>query len=135
MPALVDTPIDTKIKLAALWASVMSCYIYCDYFALYVPGKLEGMMQGSMGSLGQVSQGVLMGTSIMMAIPSLMILLSVALPARFGRWLNILVGVAYTALLALLAFSVEWQFYRFFAGLEAVLTATAVVLAWRWPRA
>ena len=40
------------MKLSALWASTMFCYIYCDYFELYVPGKLDGMLQGKIGPLG-----------------------------------------------------------------------------------
>ena len=31
---LDDFKVHTKIKLAALWASVMFCYIYADYFGL-----------------------------------------------------------------------------------------------------
>jgi hypothetical protein len=135
MPTLVDVVIDTKLKLAALWASTMSCYIYCDYFALYIPGKLDGVMQGQMGPLGAVSQGVLLGTSVLMAIPATMIFLSVALPARRNRMLNLVVGTCYTLLLALLAVTAQWYFYKFFAALEAALTAMAVWLAWRWPRA
>ena len=134
MASLVDAPIDIKLKLAALWAATMSCYIYCDYFALYVPGKLDGMMHGQMGPLGAVSQGVLLGTSLLMAVPALMIFLSAALPARPNRILNIVVGAFYTLLLALLAVTASWYFYKFFAALEALLTALAAWLAWKWPR-
>ena len=41
--ALQDSTIDVKIKLAALWTSVMFLYIYADYFGLYVPGVLRSM--------------------------------------------------------------------------------------------
>lgn len=135
MAALSDAPVNIKVKLATLWAATMSCYIYCDYFALYIPGKLQSMLDGSMGPLGKVTQDVLLGTSVLMAVPSLMIVLSVVLPARANRLLNLVVGAAYTALLALLAWTAGWNFYKFFAVLEAILTATAVRLAWRWPRA
>jgi hypothetical protein len=30
--ALVDERIPTRTKLSALWASVMFCYVYGDYF-------------------------------------------------------------------------------------------------------
>ena len=30
----------TPLKLSALWASLMFCYVYGDYLGLYVPGKL-----------------------------------------------------------------------------------------------
>lgn len=133
MSQLSDLVVHTKVKLAALWASVMSCYIYCDYFELFVPGKLESIRQGRIGPLA-VSQGALLGTAIMMAIPSLMIFMSVALPARHGRILNIVFGVLYTLLLAAIAATAQWYFYRFFAALEAALTGLAVWYAWKWPR-
>lgn len=135
MPKLVDAPVPPKLKLAALWASTMSCYIYCDYFQLYVPGKLAGMQAGQMGPLGPVTQQVLLGTAVLMAIPSLMIFLAVALPARANRAVNVVVGTLYTLLLGLICFSSSWHFYRFFAGLEAALTALVVWTAWRWPKA
>ena len=86
--ALEDIQIPVKFKLSALWASVMFCYIYGDYFGLYQPGKLRGMLDGRMVPLGPTTQGVLLGTSIMMAIPSIMVFLSLALKPRLSRALG-----------------------------------------------
>lgn len=135
MKQLMDSPIPTKLKLSALWASTMFCYIYCDYFELYTPGKLESMLKGDMGPIGSPTEGVLFGLSAMMAIPSLMVFLSVALPARYNKRLNIVVGTLFTLLMALLAYFSTWYFYKFFAGLETVLTALIVWYAWKWPTA
>ena len=135
MSQLSDLTIHTKLKLSGLWASTMFCYIYCDYFELYVPGKLDSMLQGEMGPLGAVTQEVLMGTSILMAIPSLMVFLSVALPARYNRILNIVFGAFFTLLLALTTYTAGWYFYKFFAAIETVLTALVVWYAWKWPKA
>lgn len=122
-----------QLKLAALWTSVMFCYIYCDYFELYTPGKLQAMLQSRLGPLGPATQGALLGTSLMMAIPSLMIFLSVALAPRLNRWLNLVFGTLYTVLMAMLAIEADWHFYQGFALLEAAMTALAVGYAWRWP--
>lgn len=132
---LEDIEIHTKFKLSALWASTMFCYIYCDYFQLYVPGKLAAMSSGKIGPLGAVTQGVLLGTSILMAIPSLMIAFSLVLAPLISRWLNIVFGLLYTILLALIAFETEWYFYKFFATVEAMLTALIVWYAWNWSKA
>jgi len=43
----MNSEIDVRIKISALWASVMFCYIYADYFGLYVPGALQRMLNGS----------------------------------------------------------------------------------------
>ena len=135
MNQLINSPIPTKLKLSALWASTMFCYVYCDYFELYTPGKLESMLQGNLGPMGSVTPGVLIGLSAMMAVPSLMVFLSVALPARYNKLLNIVVGAFFTLLMALLMYSAGWYFYKFFAGIETVLTALVVWYAWRWPTA
>ena len=39
----VDAPVPVRLKLAALWTSAMFCYLYADYFGLFIPGTLEGM--------------------------------------------------------------------------------------------
>ena len=126
-----DAAVHVKIKLAGIWASVMFCYIYADYFGLYVPGKLQHMLAGTMGPLGHVSQGVLLGTSIMMAIPSIMIFLCLATPARLNRALNIAFGALYT--LIILVTMWDWWFFIFFGVIEVTLTLLAVWYAWRWP--
>lgn len=131
--ALADPPVPTRIKLAALWASVMFCYVYGDYFELYVPGKLQDMLNGHM-ALGAVTQGLLTGTAMLMAVPSLMIFLSVALPAVVSRWLNVGAGVFYATIMTLILINGAWMFYMVFAALEVLLTALVVWTAWRWPR-
>lgn len=130
MPTQAAVP--TPVKLALLWASVTLCYLYCDYFELYVPGKLSGMLAGQMQPLGPVTQQVLLGAGALLLVPCLMVALSVLLPPRAARWANVVAGAAYTALMALFVVSVGWHFYRLYAFAEAVLTATIVWQAWSW---
>ena len=130
---LDDLKIHVRFKLSALWASVMFCYIYADYFGLHVPGKLAAMMQGKMGPLGQVTQGILVGTSVMLAVPSVMIFLSLALKPNVNRWLNIVLGVIYT-LIILATLPGSWAFYLFYGTVEIVLTTLVVWYAWRWAK-
>lgn len=131
---LDDAPVSVRVKLSLLWASVMLCYIYCDYFELYVPGKLQKMLDGLIGPLGAVTQGVLFGTAVMMAIPSLLVFLSVALPATFSRLANIVLGIVYSLIMLMVVLSPAWVFYRFFGVLEMALTMLIVWYAWTWPR-
>jgi len=132
---LEDLKPPVRLVLAALWTSTMFCYLYCDYFELYTPGKLASMLDGRIGPLGAATQGVLAGVSLMMMAPSLMIALSLLLPATVCRWTNLVFGAIFTAMLAMLAFATPWLFYRGFAAVEALLTALIVITAWRWPRA
>lgn len=131
--ALEDPKVNVKTKLSALWASVMFCYVYGDYFGLYGNGKLAEMMEGKIGPLGEATQGVLVGVSAMMAIPSAMVFLSLAMPPVLNRWLNLLLGLAYTAIM-LMTMRGAPTFYVFMGVIEVLLTLLIVWHAWAWPR-
>jgi Family of unknown function (DUF6326) len=131
--AFDDIKIHVKIKLSALWASVMFCYLYGDYFGLYQPGKLQGMLEGKMAPLGPTTQGVLLFTSVSMAIPAVMVFLSLALKANLSRWANIILGVVYTVFV-LITMPGAWAFYLFLGSVDVVLTALIVWYAWNWPK-
>ncbi len=130
--ALDDIKIHVKLKLSALWASVMFCYIYADYFGLYVPGSLQGMLEGKIAPLGPTTQGVLVATSAMMAVPSVMVFLSLALKPALGRPANIVLGALYT--LIILTTMWGWAFYVFYGVIEVALTSLIVWHAWNWPK-
>lgn len=136
-PALLsDTPVPVRYKLAALWTAVMFCYVYGDYFSLFVPGELQRMMDGKTG-VGPATPQTLLLFAVLMTPPPLMIFFSLALKAPACRWTNIVVGTLYTLLMLLIFFTTmeKWMlFYEYFALLESVLTGTAVWLAWKWPR-
>ncbi|MEG9434055.1 DUF6326 family protein [Terriglobus sp. ADX1] len=129
---LDDIKVHTKFKLSALWCSVMFCYIYGDYFELYQSGKLQQMLAGRT-ALGPATQATLLGMSTLMAIPSLMIALSLLLPATANRWLNIVLGVLYSVIM-LLAIQGSWHFYVLFGLIEIALTVAIVWYAWIWPK-
>jgi hypothetical protein len=131
-PALSDIKVHVRFKLSALWASLMFCYIYGDYFGLYVPGQLQGMLDGA-GPTGPVSQGSLIGTALLLAVPGLMVFLSLALSPRLCRWLNVGLGLFYTAIM-LFTMPGAWWFYITLGVIEVALSLLIVAYAWRWPR-
>jgi hypothetical protein len=55
-----------RLKLAALWASLMFLYIYADYFMLYTGNTIKNMMNGIMGPLGPANDKIMIGVSILM---------------------------------------------------------------------
>ena len=133
MSQLKDFSINIKLKLSAIWGSVMSLYIYCDYFELYTPNKLERMIDGTT-IFGNGDQSMLLGLSAILVVTGLMICLSVLLPPAINRVLNIVVGLIMTAFLAYLAFIAGWYFYKMYAAVESLLTLTIVWYAWNWPK-
>ena len=131
-PTLSDIKLHVRFKLSALWASLMFCYIYGDYFGLYVPGQLRGMLEGA-GPVGPVSQGSLIGTALLLAVPGLMVFLSLALAPRLCRWLNVALGLFYTAIM-LLTMPGAWWFHITLGPVEVALSLLIVAYAWRWPK-
>ncbi len=128
-----DVKVHVKFKLAGLWTSLMFCYIYNDYFELHQPGTLQEMLRGKMGPLGLVTQGALLGTAAMLAIPALMIFLSLSLRPNVNRSLNIVLGFVYT-LIAIVTIPGSWAYYIFLDVIEVILTLLIVWQAWHWPK-
>ena len=129
-----DYAVNIKIKLAALWTSVTFLYIYGDYFELYAPGKVDNLISGE-NNLS--SPTLLLIASIILAIPSLMIFLSLSLKPNLNKWLNIVFGLMFTLMMLLIAVTsiTPWySFYVFYAILESILTATIVWYAFKWPK-
>ncbi|MGB3748392.1 MAG: DUF6326 family protein [Rhodanobacter sp.] len=129
---LSDIRIHVRFKLSALWAALMFCYVYGDYFGLYVPGKLKGMLAGE-GPVGPVSEASLVMTALLLALPGLMVFLSLALSARLCRWANIVLGLFY-AVVMLVTMPGAWWFYITLGVIEVALSLLIAICAWRWAK-
>jgi hypothetical protein len=79
---LEDPKVHVRAKLSALWTAILFCYVYGDFFGLYRPGNLKDMLDGG-GPLGPATQGSLVIVSALMAVPALMIFLSLVLPRHW----------------------------------------------------
>ena len=129
---LKDVKVDVKMKLAALWGAVMFSYIYNDFFYLYRPGQLEHMIAGKMGPF-PTTQGSLLSGMLLMTIPTLLVFLSLALPAKVNRWANIIVGILYIVVAIPNVIGESWAFYLFGNVVQVVLLLLIVGYAWKWP--
>jgi hypothetical protein len=130
--AFEDIRAHVRLKLFALWCSLMFFYIYGDYFQLYETGQLQQMTAGKMPFAGN-PQGVLLGMASVMIVPSLMPFLSLVLSVRLNRWLNIIFGGIYS-LIMIVAFYSGWYFYILFGVIEIILTLLIVWYACTWPK-
>lgn len=131
--ALQDHPVPIRFRLSALWAATMFCYIYADYFGLFAAGHLAAMNAGNIPPLGPATARVLVFTSTMVIIPSVMIFLALVVPPSVNRWLNVVLGIAYTVIIGLTMRGAP-PFYLLFGTVEVALTLTVAITAWQWPR-
>ncbi|MCQ8241785.1 DUF6326 family protein [Rhizosaccharibacter radicis] len=129
---IMDRP-PVRLTLAALWTSTMFCYVYGDYFGLYVPGTVSAMDRGLMRPLGHATPTLLVTVALMMAAPALMISLCLLLPRPGCRWANIGFGLFYTLIMAA-TLDGSPPFYLALALIEMGLTLSVALVAARWPK-
>jgi hypothetical protein len=134
--ALEDLRIPVQAKLAAAWTSLMFLVIYIDYFHLYQPGEIDDIRGGVIFEFD--ISGTLMSIFFaIIAIPALMIVLSMTLPARVNRATNLVVasleipavGMNFLGSLPDYAF-----YYALTIGVEVLILAFILRSAWTWPR-
>ncbi|MFZ1807083.1 MAG: DUF6326 family protein [Cyclobacteriaceae bacterium] len=131
---LENPKVNIKIKLSALWTSVLFCYVYGDYFELYVPEKVDSLLTGE-NILDSPTK--LLIASLVLAIPAVMIAVSILLSPRINKFLNVFFGILFTLMMLLIGISslTAWySFYVFLAFLESLITILIVWYAWNWPK-
>ncbi|MDR6906428.1 hypothetical protein J2X63_002114 [Agromyces sp. 3263] len=133
---LDNQPISVRAKLAAAWTSFMFLYIYVDFFNLYKPGVVDGILKGLVWKF-DVSPTLLTVMLASVAIPALMVMLSMTLPARVNRATNLVVASLYIPYSLFNAAGATWDwafFYGLSIGIEVLLLAFILRSAWTWPR-
>lgn len=128
-----DSPAPIRVKLSALWVSVMFLYVYVDIIGFYQPGTITGILEGRVWVL-EISQGWALGALTLMAIPSLMVSISLMARATVARWANL--GVASVLVPVSLgnAIGESWAYYWVGAILETVLLVLIIRSTWNWSR-
>ena len=131
---LHDSPVPVRAKLAAAWTSFMFLYIYVDYLHLYKPGALTDILAGVVFEF-DISQTFVVIALMLVGIPSLMILLSMTLPARANRTLNLVVASLYIPVSVFNVVGGSWTyFYGLGVVVEVIVLAYILRSAWTWPR-
>lgn len=130
---LDEQTINVRVKLAALWASFTALYIYVDYLAFYMPGKIEGILAGKI-HLFDISPVFLVIALLSVGIPALMISLSILLRAKVSRWVSIIVA-GFNIPYALFNLTGEtWVHMVIAAVVEVALLGLIIWYAWKWPK-
>ncbi len=128
-----DIKINVRIRLSALWAVLMICYVYADFFSLYRPGQIDKIVSGLMGPFPVTQVGLFMA-SLMMAVPALMVFLSLILIPKISRWANIILGSLYSVIGVANLIGESWAYYLFFGIVEIALTLSIIFYGWKWPK-
>jgi hypothetical protein len=130
--ALEDVPVPVKLKLAALWTATMFLFAYGDIYTVYRAEKVREILGGEIAGI-EVTQAFLVAASVYVAIPSVMVFLSLVLRPRVSRWTNLAVGAVYALTIIASAIGEGWA-YSILSVVEVALVLLIVWFAWNWPR-
>jgi membrane protein DedA with SNARE-associated domain len=129
---LEPSPVNVRVKIAALWASMLFVFAYVDLFSLYRLDFRADVEAGEVGGFA-VNQTFLLATTVYVVIPSLMVFCVLVLRPRLNRILNIALAMVYAV--SILAATIgEWTYYLLGSLIEAALLAAVLFYAWTWPK-
>ena len=127
-----DYWINPRIKIAALWASMLFVFVYVDLFSFY-RGDVRADIEAGKIAVFSIGQGYLLGVTIYIILPSLMLFLGLVLPVRVMRTANIVLAVLFAVSVVGSAVG-EWSYFILGSVTEAALLAGVVYYAWTWPK-
>jgi hypothetical protein len=121
-----------RIKISALWTSMLFVFAYVDLFSLYRPDVRADLEAGEIGGF-TVNQSFLLGTTVYVVIPSLMVFCALILRPRVNRIANIALAIVYAVTIIAGAIG-EWNYYILGSAIEVALLAALVYYARTWPK-
>ena len=133
---LAGPPIPVQAKIAAAWTSFMFLYAYVDILNFFKPGVVDDIQDGVVFEF-DISSTLLTAMLVSVAVPALMVMLSITLPARANRATNLAVAALYIPYSLFNAAGESWDwafFYGISIGIEVLLLAFILRSAWAWPR-
>ncbi len=128
---LEPSNVNVRIKVSALWTSMLFVFAYVDLFSLYRPDFRADVEAGKIGGF-TINESFLLGTTAYVVVPSLMVFLALVLRPRINRIANIALSVLYA--LTIIAGAIgEWNYYRVGSAVEVMLLVAIVYYSWTWP--
>jgi hypothetical protein len=85
---LEPSTVNVRIKISALWTSMLFVFAYVDLFSLYRPDVRADLEAGEIGGF-TVDRALLFGTTVYVVIPSLMVFCALVLRPQVDRIANI----------------------------------------------
>src|SRR4029453_5592161 len=126
---------DTKERLSLFWIFALLNYLYADVVALFA---IVG--SPNLADVPHLPPWDLLGSAVLMEIPTAMIVRCGLLPFRANRLANIIAGAILTLVNGFLTFvpplvgarTPALPEYLFFATIETVCTSVIICQAWPW---
>ena len=123
------TPIDTRLKLSALWLFILLNIIFRDIHQYALKSHLEMLLTGTYNGV-VVTEGLMLFGGVLVEIPIAMVLFSVLLTRRITRPMTFVAALLTTA--TLLATKPSDMDDVFFLVIELAAMLAIVWTAWKW---
>lgn len=127
-----DYWINPRLKIAALWTSMLFIFAFVDLFSMYRSDVRADIEAGKI-AVFTIGQGYLLGVMVYVALPSLMVFLSLVMSVKVTRMTNIVLAVLYAFTIAGSAVG-EWNYFILGSLIEAGLLVAIAYYAWTWPK-
>jgi hypothetical protein len=129
--SLTESQVNVRIKISALWMSMLFVFAYVDLFSLYRPDFRADLQAGEVGGHA-VSSAFLLGATAYIAIPAVMAFGTLILRPHIARYTNLGLSAVYAASISAGAIG-EWSYYVAGSAIEVALLAAITYCAWTWP--
>lgn len=129
---LDPAPVSVRVRISSLWVAMLFVFAYVDLFSLYRADVRADLAAGQMSAFS-IDQGFLLAVTAYIAVPSLMVVLTLVLPARVARAANVALALLYAITVVGGAIG-EWQYYLLGSVLEVAALLAVVYFAFTWPR-
>ena len=118
---------DVQIILSALWIALMLTYLWGDVLRIYAGDFKAGEILGM-----QLTQIQWLGIAILMAIPIIMVILTLILPYPVNRWTNIIVAIFFFVFNIIGLPTYPSYFDKFLIIVGLGFNVMTVWYAWNW---
>jgi hypothetical protein len=125
--------VDRRVVLSGLWISTLFVFAYVDILGFWRTDVVNGALAGEVPDTGfEIDQTFLVLATLYILVPSLMVTLSLLVPARVNRVLNITAGLLYAASILVTVIGETWIYYILGSLVEVVLLLAVTRVAWTW---
>jgi hypothetical protein len=127
-----DVNVSVRLKISALWITMLFLFAYGDLFGFFKPGQIEEVISGEISGI-KITQVFLLGASVYIAIASAMVFLSLVLRPKANRWINIVLPILFIVSIGVSVIGETWAYFIFLSIAEIGLLLLIVWYAWTWP--
>jgi uncharacterized membrane protein len=128
-----EQTVNTRVKIAGLWTSMLFVFAYVDIFAFFRKDILESALSGKVGDF-EANQLFFTFTTLYILIPCIVLFMTLILKAKTARMMNIIVGSLYILTIIGAAAGEEWIYYILGSAVEVLLLAAIILFSIKWPK-